>query len=121
MFSLMVCWHFFINVLGAAEEAAAVFDEAAALCIQKQHMNHASASQNLSISNEDRNLVSARNFGLEDGSPRQSKHPQGNNLRDIPGNYHGATTLGGSASQPSNGGLPNLSFYNTPSPMATQV
>ncbi|XP_011048324.1 PREDICTED: cell division cycle protein 27 homolog B isoform X2 [Populus euphratica] len=108
-------------ILGAAEEAAAVFDEAAALCIQKQHMNHASASQNLSISNEDRNLVSARNFGLEDGSPRQSKHPQGNNLRDIPGNYHGATTLGGSASHHSNGGLPNLSFYNTPSPMVTQL
>jgi anaphase-promoting complex subunit 3 len=75
----------------------------------------------LSISNEDYNLVSARNFGLEDGSPRQLKHLQGNNLRDIPGNYHGASTLGGPVSQPSNGGPPNLSFYNTPSPMATQV
>jgi anaphase-promoting complex subunit 3 len=112
---------FFINVLGAAEEAAAVFDEAAALCIQKQYMNCVSASHNLSISNEDHNLVSARNFGLEDGSPRQLKHLQGNNLKDIPGNYHGASTLGGPVSQPSNGAPPNLSFYNTPSPMATQV
>eukprot|EP00258_Populus_trichocarpa_P018443 XP_006381758.2 cell division cycle protein 27 homolog B isoform X1 [Populus trichocarpa] len=108
-------------ILGAAEEAAAVFDEAAALCIQKQYMNCASASHNLSISNEDHNLVSARNFGLEDGSPRQLKHLQGNNLRDIPGNYHGASTLGGPVSQPSNGVPPNLSFYNTPSPMATQL
>ncbi|KAH8505221.1 hypothetical protein Peur_045335 [Populus x canadensis] len=108
-------------ILGAAEEAAAVFDEAAALCIQKQYMNCVSASHNLSISNEDHNLVSARNFGLEDGSPRQLKHLQGNNLKDIPGNYHGASTLGGPVSQPSNGAPPNLSFYNTPSPMATQL
>ncbi|KAJ6921200.1 cell division cycle protein 27 [Populus alba x Populus x berolinensis] len=108
-------------ILGAAEETAAVFDEAAALCIQKQYMNCVSASHNLSISNEDHNLVSARNFGLEDGSPRQLKHLQGNNLRDIPGNYHVASTLGGPVSQPSNGVPPNLSFYNTPSPMATQL
>ncbi|KAJ6923408.1 cell division cycle protein 27 [Populus alba x Populus x berolinensis] len=108
-------------ILGAAEETAAVFDEAAALCIQKQYMNCVSASHNLSISNEDHNLVSAQNFGLEDGSPRQLKHLQGNNLRDIPGNYHVASTLGGPVSQPSNGVPPNLSFYNTPSPMATQL
>ncbi|CAK7337471.1 unnamed protein product [Dovyalis caffra] len=117
----VLCNQLAVQIESAAEEAAAFFDEAAALCIQKQYMNYLSASQNLSISNEDRNVVSARTFGLEDGSPRQSKHPQGNNLRDIPGNYHGTTTLGGPASQPSNGGPPNLSFYNTPSPMATQL
>lgn len=110
-------------VLGAAEEATAVFGEAAALCIQKQYLNHGSASQSLHISNEDRNLVSGRNLGQgpDDASPRQLKHMQGNSLRDIPGNYHGATALGGAASQPSNGSSSNISFYNTPSPMASQV
>lgn len=73
------------------------------------------------MSNDDHNLVSARNFGSEDVSPRQLKHLQGNNLRDVPGNNHGASSIGGTASQPTNGGLPNLSFYNTPSPAATQV
>ena len=110
-------------VLGAAEEATAVFGEAAALCIQKQYLHHGSASQSLHISNEDRNLVSGRNLGQgpDDASPRQLKHMQGNRLRDIPGNYHGATALGGAASQPSNGSSSNISFYNTPSPMASQV
>nr|XP_023877762.1 cell division cycle protein 27 homolog B [Quercus suber] len=111
-------------VLGAAaEEATAVFGEAAALCIQKQYLHHGSASQSLHISNEDRNLVSGRNFGqgADDASPRQLKHMQGNSLRDIPGNYHGAAALGGAASQPSNGSSSNISFYNTPSPMASQL
>lgn len=104
-------------VLGAAEEATAVFGEAAALCIQKQYLHHGSASQSLQISNEDRNIVSARNFGQgpDDASPRQLKHMQ------VPGNYHGVAALGGAASQPSNGGSSNLSFYNTPSPMASQL
>lgn len=69
--------------------------------------------------NEDHNLVSARNFGLEDVSPRQLKLMQGNNVRDIPGNYHGATISGASSQPPS--GMSNVSFYNTPSPMGTQV
>lgn len=113
----------FSIVLGAAEEATAVFGEAAAICIQKQYVSQGSSSQSLHMSNEDRSLVSLRNFGpvLDDASPRQLKHLQGNNQRDIPGNYHGAAVLGGAASQPSNGGSSNLSFYNTPSPMASQV
>ncbi|KAA8517196.1 hypothetical protein F0562_017552 [Nyssa sinensis] len=69
---------------------------------------------------EDHNLVSGRNFGSEDVGPRQLKHMNTNNLRDIPGNYHGAIASGGAASQPLNGGSANI-FYNTPSPMATQV
>ena len=101
-------------ILGAAEEATA-------LCIQKQYLHHGLASSNLHMSNEDFNLVSSRNFGSEEVSPRQLKHMQGNNLRDIPGNYHGATLASGAASQPQNGGPSNMSFYNTPSPMASQV
>ncbi|KAF2303980.1 hypothetical protein GH714_025830 [Hevea brasiliensis] len=104
-------------ILGAAEEATAFFGEAAALCIQKQYINHAPASQNMHISHEDRNLPSTRNVGSEDVSPRQLKHAQCNNLRDVPG----AATLGGAVNQPTNGGPPNLPFYNTPSPMTTQL
>ncbi|XP_062149461.1 cell division cycle protein 27 homolog B-like [Alnus glutinosa] len=105
-------------VLGAAEEATAVFGEAAALCIQKQYLPHGSASPSLNMPNEDRSSVSSRNFGPgpDDASPSQLKHMQGNNLRDIPGKYHGAAAI-----QPSNGGSSNISFYNTPSPMVSQL
>ena len=54
-------------------------------------------------------------------SPRHSKHVQGNNLKDIPGNQNGASMAGGTASQTVNSGPSNLSFYNTPSPMVAQV
>ncbi|XP_059432667.1 cell division cycle protein 27 homolog B [Corylus avellana] len=105
-------------VLGAAEEATAVFGEAAAFCLQKQYLPHGLASQSLNMPNEDRSSVSARNFvpGPDDASPRQLKHMQGNNLRDIPGNYHGAAAV-----QPLNGSSSNISFYNTPSPMVSQL
>ncbi|KAI9192658.1 hypothetical protein LWI28_026160 [Acer negundo] len=56
-----------------------------------------------------------------DVSPRQLKHMQGNNLRDIPGNSYGGAMLTGAAGQPLNGGPSNISFYNTPSPVATQL
>ncbi|KAK3210641.1 hypothetical protein Dsin_015347 [Dipteronia sinensis] len=108
-------------ILGAAEEATAVFGESAALCIQKQYLQHGSPSQNLYSSSEDRNIVSSKIFGSEDVSPRQLKHMQGNNLRDIPGNNYGGAMLVGAAGQPLNGGPSNISFYNTPSPVATQL
>ena len=64
-------------------------------------------------------MVAARHSVSEDASPRKLRHMQG--LKDIAGNHHGAYMLGGTASQPVNGGPSNISFYNTPSPMATQV
>ncbi|CBI28012.3 hypothetical protein VitviT2T_016470 [Vitis vinifera] len=108
-------------LLGAAEEATAVFGEAAALCIQKQHLHHGLASQNLQTSIEDRNLVSGRNLSSEDVSPRQLKHIHANNLREIPGNYHGAAMSGATASQSLNSGPSSTAFYNTPSPMVAQL
>ncbi|XP_071722429.1 cell division cycle protein 27 homolog B [Rutidosis leptorrhynchoides] len=108
-------------ILGAAEEATAVFGEAAALCIQKQYSQHGLASQGCHTSCEDRVSVSSRNFSLEDTSPRQLKHVQGNNVKDVSGNYHGPAVYGGSANQSLNGGPSTTSFYNTPSPMAMQL
>ncbi|KAG6668154.1 hypothetical protein I3843_01G142500 [Carya illinoinensis] len=110
-------------VLGASDEATVVFGEAATICIQKQYLPQGSSSQSLPMSNEDHSLVSAGNFGpgSDDTSPRQLKHMQGNSLRDIPVNYYGAAALGGAATQPSNGSLSNICFYNTPSPMASQL
>lgn len=102
-------------VLGAAEEATSVFGEVAALCIQKQHLNHGLAYQNSQASSDD------RNFGSEDIGPRGMRHMNANNTRDVPGNYHGAVMTGGAASQPLNGGPASTSFYNTPSPMAVQL
>lgn len=70
--------------------------------------------------NDDLNSASARNNNPDDVRSRQSKQAQINNLRDIPTNYHGQVNLGGPASQIANGSS-NISFYNTPSPVAAQV
>ncbi|XP_058187080.1 cell division cycle protein 27 homolog B-like isoform X2 [Rhododendron vialii] len=108
-------------LLGAAEEASTVFGEVAALCIQKQQLNKALAYQNTQPSSDDHSLVSGRNIGLEDSSPREARHMSGNDIRVIPGNYHGVVTSGGVASQSLNGGPGNMSFYSTPSPMVAQL
>ncbi|XP_057436249.1 cell division cycle protein 27 homolog B isoform X2 [Lotus japonicus] len=105
-------------ILGAAEEATAVFGEAAALCIQKQYLN-CSTTPKLHSSTEDCNLVDTRHSASEDVNPRQLKLMQG--LKDIPLNHHGASILGGTSGQPINSGPSNISFYNTPSPMVTQL
>lgn len=107
-----------LMILGAAEDASSVFGEAAVLCIQKQYLHH--RSENLQTLSDELNSASARNNSSDDVRTRQSKHTQSNNLRDIPTNYHGAVNLGGAASQIVNGGS-NISFYNTPSPVAAQV
>ncbi|XP_054818755.1 cell division cycle protein 27 homolog B [Prosopis cineraria] len=107
-------------ILGSAEEATAFFGEAAAQQIQKQYLND-TASASLHTSAEDRNVVAAKHYASEDMSPRHLRHVQGNNLKDVPGNLNGASITGGAASQPSNSGPSNLSFYNTPSPMAAQL
>ncbi|MCD7455031.1 hypothetical protein HAX54_026814, partial [Datura stramonium] len=103
-----------LSILGAAEEAAAVFGEASLVCIQKQHLYQGNQSQNLQASTDDQNVAS-RNIALDDVSPRQSKHTHSSNLREISGNYNGAAiqNLGGAST--------NMSFYNTPSPMASQI
>ncbi|KAF8055800.1 hypothetical protein N665_1286s0010 [Sinapis alba] len=99
-------------ILGAAEEAAVVFGEAAALSIQKQYMQQLPTSLGLNTYNEERNTTSAKNTSSEDYSPRQPKHTQGHGLKDISGNFH---------SHGINGGVSNMTFYNTPSPVAAQL
>ncbi|CAI0425557.1 unnamed protein product [Linum tenue] len=98
-------------VLGAAEEATAIFGEAACLGIQKQYCHHLAVTHNMHVSSEDRTVASTRNSSSEDGSPRQLKHMQGTNLRELSGNCHVSSA---------DGGPPSLGFYNTPSPMAQQ-
>lgn len=107
-----------LTILGAAEDASSVFGEAAVLCIQKQCLHN--RSEKLQTLNDDLNSASARNNNPDDVRTRQSKQAQSNNLRDIPTNYHGPVNLGGPANQIANGGS-NISFYNTPSPVAAQV
>ncbi|KAJ0254178.1 Cell division cycle protein 27 B [Hirschfeldia incana] len=99
-------------ILGAAEEATVVFGEAAALSIQKQYMQQLPTSLGLNTYNEERNATSAKNTSSEDYSPRQPKHTQGHGLKDISGNFH---------SHGLNGGVSNMTFYNTPSPVAAQL
>ncbi|XP_022987616.1 cell division cycle protein 27 homolog B-like isoform X3 [Cucurbita maxima] len=114
---LMWCAYEELCILGAAEDASSVFGEAAVLSIQKQYLHH--RSENLQTLNDDLNSASARNNNSDDVRTRQLKHTQSNNLRDIPTNYQGTFNLGGAASQIVNGGS-NISFYNTPSPVAAQ-
>ncbi|KAI3902289.1 hypothetical protein MKW92_014642 [Papaver armeniacum] len=102
-------------ILGAAEEANDVFGEAAALCIQQQYVH-----QNLQTANDDNGVVSSKTIGLEDSSARQMRHSHGNNLREVPHNYHGV--IGGvPGGQPLNGGSSSVSLYSTPSPMISQL
>lgn len=105
---------------GDAEEATTVFSETASLCVQKNYSPHG-ASQGLPAISEDKSAVSARTFSSQDFSPRQLKSMHVNNLKDNTGNYHATALSGGAANQPINGGLANMSFYSTPSPMAAQV
>ncbi|KAF3685359.1 Cell division cycle protein 27 -like protein B [Capsicum annuum] len=102
------------DIPGAAEEAAVVFGEASLLCIEKQHLYQGNQSRNFQASTDDQNVAS-KNIVSDDISPRQSKHTHSNNLREISGNYYAAAiqNLGGAST--------NMSFYNTPSPMASQL
>ncbi|KAK7266697.1 hypothetical protein RIF29_19347 [Crotalaria pallida] len=105
-------------ILGAAEEATAVFGEAAALCMQKQYLN-CTTSPSPNSAAEDCSIVAARNCESEDASPRHLRLTQG--LKDIAGNHHGASTLGGAGGQPINSSPSHMSYYDTPSPIAPQV
>ncbi|XP_030473195.2 cell division cycle protein 27 homolog B-like isoform X1 [Syzygium oleosum] len=106
--------------LGSAEEAAAVFGEAAAICVHKQYLHNGFAPSNAHMSCEDQNLNSTR-CSTDDVSPKQQKQMPGNNTRDLAGSYHGSIASSQVASQPLNGGSAQLSLYNTPSPLATQL
>lgn len=106
-------------VSGAAGEAASVFGESASECIQKQYLSHDVGPQ-LQAAIDDHSLISGRQMS-ESVSPRHLRHLHGNNMKDSSLNHNGAVFSGSAASQPSNGVHHNISFYNTPSPMATQV
>nr|GMD32212.1 cell division cycle protein 27 homolog B isoform X1 [Ipomoea batatas] len=108
-------------ILGAADEAASVFNEAASLCVQKKHEHHGSQFQILAASAEDHNVVSNKSFVSEDASPRQLRHMHSNSLREFSGNYNGVIASGGVTSQSLSSGPANNAFCNTPSPMASQI
>ncbi|CAM8977687.1 unnamed protein product [Rhodiola kirilowii] len=105
--------------LGAAEGASTVFSEAAAECIQKQYICQGLVSRISQAFTEDHSFAIDNRLNLEDSSPRNSKHMQGNTLRDIPGNYHGSANATSTVNQLS--GSSNAPYYNTPSPVTTQL
>lgn len=107
--------------LGSADEAASVFGEVAAICIQNQHLNNGLACQNTQTSSEDNNLEPGRNFDSEDISPRGVRHVNTSSIRDVSRNYNGVNMSAASSIQFLNGGSAHSSFYNTPSPMAVQL
>ncbi|XP_037493552.1 cell division cycle protein 27 homolog B isoform X3 [Jatropha curcas] len=99
---------------GAAEEAVAVFSEAAVSYVQEYHLGNRSSY--LHTADDDQSSGCVGNF-LEDGNLGHLKHSQDQNLRDLAGNCHEAAVLAGSSDDPS----PNLSLYNTSSTMLTQL
>ncbi|KAK4747336.1 hypothetical protein SAY87_026373 [Trapa incisa] len=107
-------------VLGAAEDAAAVFGETAAICIQNQYLHHASVLQNSQAFEEDHSVTSSKDNSADDVSPRQLKQLLSNNVREASGNCQGMAVSARSAVQPPNGGSTHLSLYTTPSPITTQ-
>ncbi|KAK7271765.1 hypothetical protein RJT34_27937 [Clitoria ternatea] len=106
-------------ILGAAEEATTVFGETAAICLLKHYLNRSTFPPNPHMSPEDSNGIVTRPCISIETSPRQPKQLQG--LKDIVANHHGTSILSGAASQPINTGPSKVSFYNTPSPMVTQL
>lgn len=76
--------------------------------------------QGSQTANDDLGVGSSKAMGLEDLSARQLRHSHASSLRDIPGNHHGSVIAGVAAGQILNGGS-NISLYNTPSPMPSQV
>ncbi|KAL8236041.1 hypothetical protein R6Q59_017122 [Mikania micrantha] len=107
--------------LGAAGEATTVFGEYASECIQKQYMSH---DVQLQACSDDHDVVSSRQQVTENVGARQSRHLNGNNIKENSINHSSAVFSGSTiaaASQHSNGVHANISFYNTPSPMATQL
>ncbi|KAL9239384.1 hypothetical protein vseg_013715 [Gypsophila vaccaria] len=106
-------------VLGSAEEASSNFGEAAALTVQKQHQQqHAFYSQTFANSSEDINYVPCKS--VEDGTPRQLKGGSNSIVKDATGNFQGTCGSLAAINQPSSSAS-SLSFYNTPSPMASQM
>ncbi|XP_024992549.1 cell division cycle protein 27 homolog B isoform X1 [Cynara cardunculus var. scolymus] len=105
--------------LGSAGEATAVFGESASECIQKQYLSHDVAPQ-LQSSSDDHHPVSGRQLA-ESVSPRHLRHLHVNNIKENSVNHNGAVFSGSAASQSNNGVHANISFYNTPSPMANQL
>lgn len=111
-----------MRFLGSAEEASTFFDESAVLAIQKQQQQqsqNAITSQNFGNTTEERNQVSSKSLG--DASPRQLKSIHSSSAKDASGSYQGAIASSAAVNQPINCAPSSLSFYNTPSPMASQV
>ncbi|KAF5810721.1 putative tetratricopeptide-like helical domain superfamily, acetyltransferase A, auxiliary subunit [Helianthus annuus] len=112
--------------LGAAGEATTVFGESASECIQKQYISHDVGPQLQQASSDDHNVVSGRQQVAENVSARQLRHSNGSNIKDNNSlNHNGAVfsgnTVAAAASQSNNGVHTSISYYNTPSPMATQL
>ncbi|CAI8594181.1 unnamed protein product [Vicia faba] len=103
-------------ILGAAEEATVVYGEAASFCIQKQYINCATSPN---LSDENCKVSAIGQSVSEDVSPRKLRHAQG--LKDIAVNPHGSSIIGGVAGQLTSSSSSNMSLYNTPSPMETQL
>ncbi|XP_071696842.1 cell division cycle protein 27 homolog B-like isoform X2 [Rutidosis leptorrhynchoides] len=103
--------------LGAAGEATSMFGESASKCIQQLYSSP-DVGPVLQASNDDHNTIPCRQ-AAESVSPRQLRHLHSNNAKDNSLNQNGALF---SANQANNNGVhANLPFYNTPSPMATQL
>lgn len=100
---------------GAVGGASDYFSDVAASRIQQQYLSE-SSSHKISIGDEDRSIQSSRVLGLNDSSPKQPKNLHSNSIKEI-SNAHVVMAAG----QAANSGSSNLSLYNTPSPVASQV
>ncbi|XP_039142291.1 cell division cycle protein 27 homolog B isoform X2 [Dioscorea cayenensis subsp. rotundata] len=102
-------------ILGAVGGASDYFSDVAASRIQQQYLSE-SSSHKISIGDEDRSIQSSRVLGLNDSSPKQPKNLHSNSIKEI-SNTHVVMAAG----QAANSGSSNLSLYNTPSPVASQL
>ncbi|KAM0942496.1 putative tetratricopeptide-like helical domain superfamily [Dioscorea sansibarensis] len=102
-------------ILGAAGGASDYFSDVAASRIRQQYLSELS-SHKISIGDEDHSVQSSRVLGLNDSSPKQSKNLHSNSIKEISN-----TQVVMAAGLAANSGSSNLSLYNTPSPVASQL
>ncbi|KAK9130986.1 hypothetical protein Sjap_011473 [Stephania japonica] len=105
-------------ILGAADEANAVYGDVAALCIQQRYLHQTSNSNISESSCEDHAAASRRTLLSEELNSRELKHAQGNSFKDA-NNNHGVV-LGGTTTSHSQNIVSTASVYSTPSPIPAQ-
>lgn len=105
-------------ILGAEEEAAELYGDSAVFRLQQQHQLELSSQYFPSA--DDRNMPSSRSSYSNDASPRQARQLPVNSGGELPAG-HASASGAGNITLHSTPFSVNMSAYNTPSPVPSQI